>query len=82
MFLPEIYMFLQPIHAVPRQAPSVPGGAPEPAGSEDTRHPVRVLPDGNAPGRACVDPRPAASPASPVPPASEWDEWKSVRDVA
>ena len=82
MFLPEIYMFLQRLHAAPRQASSIPGAAPEAADPEDTRHPVRVLSDGNAPGRTCVDPRPAASPTSPVPPASEWDEWKSVRDVA
>ena len=82
MFLPEIYMFMQRIHAAPRPAPSVPGAAPEAADSEDTRHPVRVLSNGDVPGRASVDPRPAASPTAPVPPASEWDEWKSVRDLA
>lgn len=75
-------MFLQRIHAAPRPAPSVPGAAPEAAGPDDSGHPVRVLSDGDAPVRACVDPCPAASPTAPVPPASEWDEWKSVRDVA
>lgn len=82
MFLPEIYMFLQRIHAAPRQAPSVLGTAPEAADPEETRHPARVLSDGDAPGRTSVDPRPAASPTSAAQPASEWDEWKSVRDVA
>jgi len=79
MFLPEIYMYLQRIPAAPRQAPSV---APRAAIRE---------PDGDAPARAAADPRPAATPArasavpppaSPAPPANEWDEWKSVRDVA
>ena len=75
-------MFLQRIPAAPRQAPSALDAAPAAADPEETRHPARVLPDGDAPGRAAVDPRPAADPASAAPPASEWDEWKSVRDLA
>ena len=70
-------MFLQRIPAAPRQAPSVPGAAREALDPEDARQATRVLSDGDAPGRACVP-----GPTPPAQPANEWDEWKSVRDVA
>ena len=77
MFLPEIYMFLQRISTAPRQAPSIPGAARAAVDPQDARHAARVLPDGDASGRTSV---PGRTPR--VPPANEWDEWKSVRDVA
>ena len=66
MFLPEIHMDLQRTHTAPFDASA------DPNDDEQTRHPhTRSLTDA-----AELD------PSSPTHGANEWDEWKSVRDVA
>ena len=62
MFLPEIYLFMQRIHAAPFELDdAVPRERPAPA----TARPADLL---------------LAAP--PTPAVNEWDEWKSVRDIA
>ena len=66
MFLPEIYMSLQRTHATLFDASA------DPKDEEQTRHPhASSLTDAFE-----------LDPSSPTHSASEWDEWKSVRDVA
>ena len=65
MFLPEIYMYLQYLHAAPFDAPTPP--------HDDERTP-----------RTSASPKSEAAQrhgSAPPHQASEWDEWKSVRDV-
>ena len=71
MFLPEIYMHLQHTTATRGSSPIPRDTASRAAGSDDgARRPMGTHP--------IHGPRPQPTPEV----RHEWDEWKSVRDVA
>ena len=75
MFLPEIYMHLQHPAATRGSSPIPRDAANRKAGTDDGgQRPVGALP--SLQRRAGLRPQPAPEALN------EWDEWKSVRDVA